>query len=134
MNFLISDEILAKWVEDKRQALETNTGRTDFTSFACQVIADRLRSKPEQYIQYGVYWWSLKAVLAQNGYFFGDEQDQMIQEIYHHDDNDFVIVAAEDFKDKYRNTWFKGTRDFELQPDHQYHLLDTDMECLTAIS
>lgn len=55
-------------------------------------------------------------------------------DIYHHDDNDFVIVAAEDFKDKYRNTWFKGTRDFELQPDQQYHLLDADMECLTAIA
>lgn len=130
MNYLIDNDTLYRMTYVKRKALKQNTGETDFIGFAVKVIADRLQQKPQQYIEYGVYWWALKNVLAKHGYLFGDENDQELQQIYQHERDDYTIVAADNFKDEYRNKWFKGTREFDLADDRKYHLLDADMENL----
>ena len=69
-------------------------------------------------------------MLAKHGYLFGVENDQEIQQAYQHEKDDYTIVAADNFKDEYRNKWFKGTREFDLADDRKYHLLDADMENL----
>lgn len=130
MNYLIDNDTLYRMTYVKRKALKQNTGETDFIGFAVKVIAHRLQQKPQQYIEYGVYWWALKNVLAKHGYLFGDENDQELQQIYQHERDDYTIVAADNFKDEYRNKWFKGTREFDLADDRKYHLLDADMETL----
>ena len=130
MNYLIDNDTLYRMTYAKRKALKQNTGETDFIGFAVKVIAERLQQKPQQYIEYGVYWWALKNVLAKHGYLFGDENDQELQQTYQHEKDDYTIVAADNFKDEYRNKWFKGTREFDLADDRKYHLLDADMETL----
>lgn len=128
--YIVDPEIAQQAAQDLANRLKTNTGREDFVAYASSVIAERLLQSPEKYLEFGVYWWNLKQVLQRQGHYFGNNTHDELLNIYHHDTDAAIIAVAEDFKNQYRATFFRGNRDFDLNEDRRYSLFDEDMEML----
>lgn len=99
--------------------------------FAADTIAERLRSKPETYLQYGPYWWAVKRALGDMGHSFGPSDDALIRAEYGGTFMGYsVFMAAEQFRDYYNATYLAGTASFNLsdEDNQAYGLFDPDME------
>jgi hypothetical protein len=107
-----------------------DSGRAEaFEAHAVRVIADRLRRRPQSYVEFGPWWWSVKRVLAEAGEDFGQAGDPMVAVAYTAPDAVSVLVAAEAFKDFYRAVYIEGTSTFYLTDDDEpYELADPDMQ------
>ncbi len=57
-------------------------------------IASILETKPEYYRNYGIYWWSVKALLIEYGYNLGDEVEDVTKEHCSFDSNLTLLSAA----------------------------------------
>ena len=129
-NYGYAEDDLQKRLDGTLERLKKNAGDVEFVPFACKIIAGNLQNKPIRYIEYGVYWWAVKALLAEHGFHFGKQTDIELVEAYRLERDDYMIMAAETFKDDYRATFFRGTREFDIEYGRIYHLLDADMETL----
>lgn len=99
--------------------------------FAADVIAKRLRARPETYLQYGPYWWAVKAALFNLGEEFGPADDAGIRVEYGARLPAYgAMVAGEQFREHYLATFLAGTSQFWLDEDGEesYVLFDPDME------
>ncbi len=108
-----------------------------WVDFVIGYIGDRLVSEPARYLEYGPYWWAVKATLATKGFEIGPELDLIVFPEYSFTkpdgqlDVDLCLVAGEQFKEMYCGTYFKGTRDFALTLDgNTWQLCDGDMETM----
>jgi hypothetical protein len=133
MNFtryLIGDDVAAEELARKKASLLETQGQSDFGGFAAGVLARRMQNHPELYLEFGPYWWALKAVLARSGHVIGDDDAPALSAAYTGIDDDAIIVKAEIFKELYRQTWSAGTRVFDLDEagGDAYRLVDLDME------
>lgn len=113
-------------------ALEASMGAgTDAASFAARVIAQRLRNHPHAYLEFGPYWWAVKATLRTQGEEFGAADDEQIRQAYGGSLASLESLAAgELFKDFYRRNWLAGNAQFWLDDgaEESYVLFDADME------
>lgn len=99
--------------------------------FAAQTIADRLIRKPENYLQYGPYWWAVKAALRALGHDFGAAGDEAIRAEYGGEQPAYgAMVAGEQFRAHYGAMFLAGTAQFWLdeEAEESYVLFDRDME------
>lgn len=99
--------------------------------FAAATIAERLRLHPETFLQYGPYWWAVKAALRALGHEFGAEDDAVVRAEYGGGWPAYdALVAGEQFRDYYRATFLLGTAQFWLDANSEqsYVLFDQDME------
>lgn len=113
------------------KALSTSMPGVEPLKFAGKTIADRLRKKPDSYLQYGPYWWAVKGVLRGLGEDFGAADDAGILAEYGGQLPAYSrLVAAEQFRDHYRDTFLAGTSQFWLdaEAEESYVLFDADME------
>lgn len=100
-------------------------------AFAAQAVAERLRAKPETYLQYGPYWWAVKAALRACGQDFGRNDEALIRAEYGDGLPGYAaIVAGEQFRDYYNSHFLAGAAQFWLddQGEQSYVLFDMDME------
>ena len=124
------------WLEEQRDEALVETGRDQPAALAIGVasLASNLWKHPERYLRYGPYWFAIKQALRDGGEDFGPHTDAFMVKEYGMWDGDqlnpyLTMLAAEAFKDYYSNTFFEGTRDFELDPDGDAYVLeDEDME------
>lgn len=99
--------------------------------FAARTIAARLRARPESFLQYGPYWWAVKAALRALGEDFGPSDDVVLRAAYGGDFYPYdALVAGEQFRDHYNRTFLAGTAQFWLdaEAEQSYVLFDPDME------
>lgn len=128
VNFKIPADKLAASVAELRAGFAASGKPGTFEDNALRVIAARLRARPQDYVQFGPYWWAVKAVLAEAGYDFGDDGDALVAAEYRGADLADTLVAAELFKDMHRATYFVGHNTYDLTGDGDaYELVDPDM-------
>lgn len=100
-------------------------------SYAARIIANRLRNHPEAYLEFGPYWWAVKAALRSAGEEFGAADDEILRIAYAGELPLLeTVVAGEMFKDYYRATYLVGARQFWLDDgaEESYVLFDANME------
>ena len=107
-----------------QKTLNKNGGGDDFVAFGSTVIYQRVIERPECYAEFGVYWFAVKDVLARQGYVFGDTVDEEMLAEYRGKTDAHTLVAADLFKDFYRNTYFTGTTHFTLEKDGRDWILN----------
>lgn len=100
-----------------------------FEANAVRVIAARLKRKPMQYLEFGPYWWAVKAALVAADVDLGQRGDPLMASEYRGDTDVDTLVAGELFKDLYRRTYFAGNARFSLDDESDdWVLRDADME------
>lgn len=111
-------------------SLKANRGFSNFEAFAAGVIKRRLEKAPARYLDYGMYWPSLKEVLRKHGFDFGAPVYPLLRETYCGDTDMQTIVMADEFRKDYLANQFVGTRVFLLNRDtgEELLLIDNDME------
>lgn len=119
-------------VAAKRSALKANRGLSDFAGFAAGVIRRRLQARPQQYREFGPYWWALKKVLNDAGAAMGEHCDVLVASEYVGRSAEETLVMAEAFKDIYRARFIVGNNLFTLDAEgvEFYELFDPDMEAM----
>lgn len=113
------------------KALAASQPAVNPAQFAATTVAGRLRSKPASYLQYGPYWWAVKAALRALGEDFGATDDADLRGEYGGGFPVYgALVAGEQFRSYYSATFLAGTDRFDLDADgeHSYILFDSDME------
>lgn len=125
---------VAAEVQAKRAALKANKGLSDFAGFAAGVIRRRLQARPQQYREFGPYWWALKKVLNDSGAGLGEHCDVLVASEYTGRTAEETMVMAEAFKDIYRARFIVGNNLFTLEPEgvEFYQLFDPDMEAMAG--
>lgn len=113
------------------KALSKSRPGVNPATFAAETIAARLTAKPETFVQYGPYWWAVKAALRTLGQDFGPSTDEAIRKHYGAEFLPYAaLVAGEQFREFYNGTFLQGTVQFDLDDDgdQSYILFDPDME------
>lgn len=126
--FKIPAEALAQRMTLLQAGFQASRKPGSFEENALRVIGERMRAKPAQYLEFGPYWWAVKAALADAGYIFGDHGDPMLAADYAGTSPAQTLVAAEMFKDHYRTTYAVGHSTFDLGDGEDYALEDPDMQ------
>lgn len=126
-------KIPADQIEQEVARIRAARPNGDVGAFAAGVIADRLRARPELYLEFGPYWWAVKDSLRAQGFDFGPEDDPIVRPHYGPpalEVQGAVLVAGELFKDYYRRTYLVGTSQFWLDDaaEESYVLFDPNME------
>lgn len=134
--FQFDREAIARAAADVAASLaETRPGESP-DGFAAKLIAERLRSVPGGYLQYGPYWWSVKQALRGEGHDFGNSDSAVLRAAYGGGLTDHqALVAGEQFREHYQVHLMAGTASFALGGDEQedvgeYTLFDIDMEIM----
>lgn len=85
---------------------------------------------PIRYVEFGPYWWAVKAALNAAGDDLGDATDEIVRTAYSGDTDLRTLIAATDFAEFYRSRYFAGTRVFDLGDlsADGYELADEDMD------
>lgn len=112
-------------------ALQATTPGADPARYAAQIVAHRLRLFPLSYLEFGPYWWTVKAALFTQGEDFGPTFDGAVLAAYGGSLPVLdALVAGEMFKDYYRATYLVGAAQFTLddEGDDAYVLFDPNME------
>lgn len=104
-----------------------NDPNADLAEHGARIIKARFAENSTHYLEFGVYWFAVKQVIQK--YYpdaFGDYfNEEMVQE-YSGKTDAHTLVAAEKFKEMYRQTYFQGNRYFTLEEDddREYCLSD----------
>lgn len=100
-----------------------------FEANAVRVIAARLKRKPMQYLEFGPYWWAVKAVLVAADVDLGQRGDPLMASEYRGATDTDTLIVGEIFKELYRATYFVGNARFSLDDESDdWVLRDADME------
>lgn len=85
---------------------------------------------PRRYVEFGPFWWAVKAVLNAHGDELGEATDETLRTVYSAGSELHTLIAAADFAEFYRSRYFAGTRVFDLGDfgADAYELADEDME------
>ena len=133
VNFKVPASDIAGRLADLRASFAASGKTGPFESYAVRVIGERMRRHPDYYVEFGPYWWAVKAVLNAAGNDMGDAGDPIVIAEYRGASDIETLVAAEAFKDYYRATFIVGTAAFDLADDgNQYELADADMQARVA--
>ncbi len=115
-------------VAETQAKLKQNTGFSNLAEFGAKLIFERVRDNPHCYAEFGVYWFAVKDLLNRHGYYFGDTMDEEMREEYRGKTDEHTLLAAEKFKDFYRQTYFKNTTHFTLHDDDNRAWILSDPE------
>ncbi len=127
-SFKFDPAAVAGMVQSMRAGFAASGKPGTFEDNALRVIGERMRAHPARYVEFGPYWWAVKAALRDAGYALGDLGDPLVLAEYRGAGAAETLVMAEAFKDLYRATWVVGTAAFDLVGDGElYELFDADM-------
>jgi hypothetical protein len=132
-NLILQADEVERREAELRAAFAASGRPGTFDDNATRVIGQRMLKRPRDYVEFGPYWWAVKATLNEAGYAFGDAGDSMVASAYCGDTPVRTLVAGELFKDYYRATFLVGTTQFELEGNGEfYELADPDMQARIA--
>lgn len=119
-------------VAERAAGLRANRGFSNLLGFGLGVVADRLQKDPRRYRDYGPWWPALKEVMNRNGYGLGDQSDPLIARAYRFDEDVETLIAADEFRTAYLQTFVIYSNEFMLDGDTGdfWTLYDADMERL----
>lgn len=102
----------------------------DFVSVACQLTARKLAQSKLAYLEFGPYWWSVKRIMADNGFALGSARNEFFDGKYSSESDELTMTAAWNCLESIRREYLKGSRDFTLTDDGEevFSLFDSDME------
>lgn len=129
----------ASRLRERESALRENfsrnklTGKVDGT-FEMRVLSVvRLIATPKRYVEFGPYWWAVKAALNSRGDDLGDAMDARLASVYVGQNDVATFIAACDFAEFYRGRFFAGTRVFDLGDlgADGYEVTDEDMDAMS---
>lgn len=129
--FKFSPEVIASEASAVAASVAEHQASTDPAAYAAETIAMRLRQRPGSYVQFGPYWWSVKAALRASGFDFGRQTDDVLKAEYGGAFPAYgVLVAGELFRDHYLANYFDGTAMFDLgsEGEESVTIMDDDME------
>ena len=128
VNFKIDPAAIAAQTDAMAAAFAGSGKPGTFEANAVRVIAERLRRRPEAYVEFGPYWWAVKQVLNDAGADLGSAGDALVASEYRGATDAQTLVAGEMFKDMHRATYFVGHALYDLADDgEQWALFDDDM-------
>lgn len=113
------------------QALASSNPAMRPERFAAETIGARVQAKPRTYLQYGPYWWAVKAAMREQGLDLGPADDPALRWEYGGDLPGYSrFIAGEQFRDFYNATFLAGTSTFVLDANGEspFTLFDPDME------
>jgi hypothetical protein len=120
-----------EYLADKRAELTLATkAKGGLLKTAPASLAMRLNADHMRYLEFGPYWFALKAIATPS---LGSYDEPLIRQAYTQADDELTFVAAFEFADDYRQGMMAGTRHFALQSepkegDQPWILFDPDME------
>lgn len=125
-----SPDYIAGLVIERSENLKKNTGESDLLGFGLKVIYQRLSKSPLRYLDYGPYWWALKDLLRDNGYYVGDQTDPLVSREYRGADALGTLISADEFRTDYLATQMIGANKYILKryEPEWYVLFDADFE------
>lgn len=125
-NYTFTPEYLA----EKRSELESDLGDTLNLKAMCSNLLSVVRANKTNYLRYGPYWWPLKSIMAEQGLFIGNADDQRVNRMFRLADDIDTVIAAYYTGEQYIATSFKGARTFDIFPEgfEPYSLYDPDVE------
>lgn len=96
------------------------------------MVVRSIVATPGRYVEFGPYWWAVKEYLNDIGQELGDTTDELVKATYRGPTDLQTLIAATDFAEFYRGTYFAGTRVFDLGDDSAgaYELADEDMDAM----
>ena len=134
-NFKIEPKAAAANLAAMRAGFAASGKAGSFDDNAVRVIGERLRKHPECYVEFGPYWWAVKAALNAAGYNLGDRGDPLVAAEYRGATATETLVLAEAFKDVYRASYIAGTSTFDLTDEGDgYELADEDMQARVGMA
>lgn len=134
-NFKIEPKAAAANLASMRAGFTASGKAGSFEDNAVRIIGERLRQHPECYVEFGPYWWSVKAALNAAGYSLGERGDPMVAAEYRGATPTETLVLAEAFKDVYRASYVVGASTFDLTNDGDgYELADEDMQARVGVA
>jgi hypothetical protein len=106
------------------------SGGTDLLKTALGVISRRLDKSPGRYLDYGPYWWALRALLVDAGHLDEAGDDTMIRSEYTGRTPIETVVMADLFREHTLSGSAVGTRAWRLSSarTERYTLFDPSME------
>jgi hypothetical protein len=115
-------------------SLRASGGASDLLSVGLAVVARRLERAPRRYLDYGPYWWALRALLVSAAHLEAGADDSIIRAEYTGGTPLETLVMAEIFRDDALASGPVGNREFRLSSDspQNYTLFDSDMETSAA--
>ena len=125
-NYVFNPEYLA----ELRAGLEEAFGGALDLKAMCANLLSVVRSNKTNYLRYGPYWWALKSIMAEQGSFIGNEDDQRVNQMFRLADDVDTVIAAYYTGEQYIANSFKGARTFDIFPEgfEPYSLYDPDVE------
>ncbi len=121
---LLSEAKLAKkvkWVSDTWE----KRGKDPVEASAQTILKNVSRNG---YLQYGMYWWAVKRVLLDNGFFKDDNIDESVASVYRGESDLKTLILAYEFADYYNGNFYQGTREFDINDTDNYVLFDDELE------
>ena len=115
--------------DEEQLADELSELNTDLATMLASVHS-RVKSMPLAYLEFGMHWWALKAIMNANGYNYGNESFPLLEKQYTLSSPVLTVFAAYKFAEESRNNNFYGNRDYRLDDDGDniYTLFDADMD------
>ena len=114
---------------DKKASLKEDKGIDDFLGNALKLYSEFLKKDKKRYRDFGVYWWTFKAVLKRGGYDFGELADSFMESEYSGKTDEITLVMADLFRRQNLTENFKYTNKWIVNEDGDYFTLkDDDME------
>ncbi len=123
-------------VTERAAGLRANRGFSNLLGFGLGVVAERLQKDPRRYRDYGPWWPALKDVLNRNGFNLGDQSDPLIARAYRFDEDVETMIAADEFRTAYLQTFVIYSNEFMLDGDTGdfWTLYDADMEAPASLA
>ena len=127
--YLFDGDAVRSTVATMRANVRQSQGTDDFEEFALAIIRKRLALDPIRYRDYGPYWWAVKKLLNESGFYMGEDDDAGVRSVYRGANAAETIVMADMFRDLYLSTFFVGANQFDLDGSGEpWSLWDEDME------
>jgi hypothetical protein len=135
--YALDEKELSRNIEDAREVASRNagTGRMndkELLAVFANACFGRINMMPLTYLEFGPYWWAVKAILRDMGYKVGLSTDPLQEKLYTLNTPLMTLFAGYNVADFNRENFMYGTRSFmtDDQGDQYVSIYDPDMEVL----
>lgn len=122
--------------EEVAQVISDTVKNGDLEQWSKRIINSaikHLKENPDQYRNYGPYWWTLKKAIVESGFgLFGEDYDaEMVDAVSQDGDNPFALFLSMIYYDYSMENMFIGQSNHMIAvdgEDREYIISDNDIE------